>query len=385
MQKIIAFFMLAAFFYGLDTDNLLKYYYKKISIAGPGRRLFFYKEMKEEQCSGKTVSLLALENRKIIKQKKYFPEENLSHVVVFKNNEELPVKIIEKGYQNRVITLSYNEEKQPLYYRFDHCENPGRLCFSYYRGRVNFTVFKNKADRVKWAANYYYKSNEIKIISFYPGGRLKQLEIYKKTLSGRLFYKKRVFRQANADFISDQTAKQPNAFKYNDRWQDLQKLDYASFPDWHVKKIYKNKIAAPEYKVIVDRKNRLPEERYYRHGILQTRVKLQTRCNGCPFLQPDYKIYDDGFNKWIDYTVTCYDLFNPQLQTVQVVSNGLLIVKYLRCRDREYKKEKFFYYKDRSLMQRKVYLDNHFYKSYLEADLSGEKEIENAAPAFDEI
>lgn len=316
--------------YGEKKENELKGVWQKQHHLTPNGIRFSYTYHPDEIQS--IYKITFNRNKKIIEinhtkyqgsAKLFYVDENLSHI------------------QNDLSILSNLSPN--IYFHYLTNETKSEL-----KNKVHWLVMRDEYDHLLYTKHYsYYRGDgfdETKIITIFPKGRIKSIEIYNHSDFGKRYkrkYKRKIFSEKNAYFTADSSDPFPKMLeiKFAKDFYFLSDSRYMNMEEYDEHIIRYGKLSLPYWQEYRFRPGDFPSLVYLSNNVVTRKVVIKesqddvlNETNTVETMNYIKKHLDDYFSwegldnkKWRDYTLWLPDFIDGRYQSTYIYKDGLLI------------------------------------------------------------
>ena len=249
---------------------------------------------------------------------------------VFYNDQKQIIKITHSQREGGVFLIHVNDQLTSMSNTLEVLPNlPARIDFYYLSNdqnrKIHFLQIKNQYGGLEYTKHYDHgHADEIKIVTTFPKGKVKSLEIYKWTTTptasenrNKIRYKIKHFSLQNADFIINSLSEEVH-FDLNHLkdffW--LTNVDYSNLLDPD-KEVIHYQLSPWEWKELILTSNKYPVFNHWLNNEIRRQVILKDDDLNFSFAKLDKK-------NWNDYVLTEYDEFDKRYFLKKTYERGLL-------------------------------------------------------------
>ncbi len=193
-------------------------------------------------------------------------------------------------------------------------------------GKAHFLQIKNQYGGLEFSKHYDYKeSNEIKIITSFPKGKIKSLEIYKKETPNQSRYKIKYFAKKNADFIVDSPLMENDAsgLHFQKDFDFLININYLSLLEYD-KEVIRYDYGASDTKELILTPGNPPVLIYLFDNQIKKQVVLKDTDAGFSSSYSLWNFLDFEKSEWSNYVLWEYDEVDVRYFLKETYQDGLL-------------------------------------------------------------
>ncbi|MFC1503784.1 hypothetical protein ACFL6D_00040 [Spirochaetota bacterium] len=324
----------------LSAERLVTKYYENADLHQYTREFVFFNRISKKNTFGLWKNSVITGKKNIRFRKEYFDsKKRSSYVEVHFNREMKPVRVLKKrhGSTKNNISISYLNGRTSM---IRHVSGEVVRIHTY---RYNEAGRLSKIDVAGLGAYLYYfdtftyKGNEIKMISYFPDGSVRHVDIFRIISPDAFSWKRKTYvPHRHAVAFEAGTAGEESGSR-EALYKEMAAAWYESLSDPDVKEEYWK---YPSQDYIIHQKERgMPMKIIYKTNNFTVKEKI---------------IYNDTY----DYTVVSYDKEIPGYYKEIIYTAGLLRERNIYYREEKMQKEIFKYFPSDKPMSYSMYIND---------------------------
>ncbi len=398
-KKIIYLFSFILFsnlvFLIAEDTPAQKKYFEDFLVTELDKRPIFYREIPEHQLSGKWQAAFTLDGVEVRRNLSFQPDGTRIYYEVRYDERKRPYQIISANRTDRLrLELVWQGERVMEIIRHTSegfTRNPKSQREIIERNADDSVKLVSylTGDSLTYGENHYRRSNETRVVSYFPNGRLRSIRFFVRE-KDRLFRKEKLMSEKNVSFemTGEKSSRQMMDPRITDGsfFTNLLTLPYDMFAEPDSEIIYQKTgtglFDPGQGDRLVREFKMLPRYETWDAGILKIQIVLGKGIPGKPTGDLPFTGFYDGFDWWGAYRVHRLDPVQDDVRMTEHFEDGLLRESRWLNGETSVKTLRLEYYPNRQPLREITLLQGKFFsqKVFHSGELPEPKPEKKAAP-----